>query len=202
MLSYVENWSRRPVSISVIQRTLSDTGIRLYDAWRVYHETVLQTFSCRCQAKSAANDTTNSTSIYSEWCMLSCTRHRSTRFFFRHLANNAIITGSIARSAKRRYLIYSEDDFEVFRPAGATRCTDGGWNLARRRRPWVPPPHQISPSFHRPSLHPSIFPFLPSVGSIRGFAHAAGVAAVRRCLRFLILNFSWHHLAYRTAMLF
>ena len=23
------------------------------------------------------------------------------------------------------YLIYSEADFEVFRPAGATRCTDG-----------------------------------------------------------------------------
>jgi len=25
-----------------------------------------------------------------------------------------------------RYLVYSEADFEVFRPAGATRCTDGG----------------------------------------------------------------------------
>jgi len=25
-----------------------------------------------------------------------------------------------------RYLIYSEADFEVFRPAGATRCTDRG----------------------------------------------------------------------------
>jgi len=25
-----------------------------------------------------------------------------------------------------RYLIYSEAHFEVFRPAGATRCTDGG----------------------------------------------------------------------------
>jgi len=25
-----------------------------------------------------------------------------------------------------RYLVYSEVDFEVFRPAGATRCTDGG----------------------------------------------------------------------------
>jgi len=37
-----------------------------------------------------------------------------------------VITGSIARSATRRYLIYSEADFEVFRPAGATRCTDWG----------------------------------------------------------------------------
>ena len=106
--------------------------------------------------------------------------------FFRYLAKNAIITGSIARSAKRRYLIYSEDDFEVFRPAGATRCTDGGEIWRGGGDLGSPPPRQISPSFHRPSLHPSIFPFLPSVGSIRGFAHAAGVAAARRCLRFLV----------------
>ena len=40
------------------------------------------------------------------------------------------------------YLIYSESDFEVFRPAGATRCTDGGeiWH-----REGAPPPCQISP---------------------------------------------------------
>jgi len=37
-----------------------------------------------------------------------------------------IFTGSIARSAKRRYLSYSEADFDVFRLAGSTRCTDGG----------------------------------------------------------------------------
>jgi len=37
-----------------------------------------------------------------------------------------IVTGSIARSAKRRYLSNSDADFEVFRPAGETRCTDGG----------------------------------------------------------------------------
>jgi len=37
-------------------------------------------------------------------------------------------TVSIARSAKRRYLSYSESEanFEVFRPAEATLCTDGG----------------------------------------------------------------------------
>ena len=41
---------------------------------------------------------------------------------------------------KRWYLIYSEADFEVFRPAGATRCTDGGeiWHGGRD-------PCQISP---------------------------------------------------------
>jgi len=37
-----------------------------------------------------------------------------------------IFTGSIARTATRRYLIYSEANFEVFCPTGATRCTDGG----------------------------------------------------------------------------
>jgi len=40
--------------------------------------------------------------------------------------NVEFFTGSIARSASRRYLVYSEADFEVFRPAGATRCTVHG----------------------------------------------------------------------------
>ena len=41
-----------------------------------------------------------------------------------------------------RYLIYSEADFEVFRPAGATCCTDGGeiWRGGGDRSP-----RQISP---------------------------------------------------------
>ena len=37
-----------------------------------------------------------------------------------------VFTGGMARSASRRYLVYSEADFEVFRPPGATRCTDAG----------------------------------------------------------------------------
>jgi len=36
-----------------------------------------------------------------------------------------LFTDSIARSAKRLYLSYPEADFEVFRHAEATRCTDG-----------------------------------------------------------------------------
>jgi len=43
-------------------------------------------------------------------------------FHFRHAFN--VFTCSIARSEKCRYLSYSEADFEVFRPAGATGCTD------------------------------------------------------------------------------
>jgi len=46
--------------------------------------------------------------------------------------HSPVIADSIARSAKRRYISYSEADFEVFRPAGATRCTDLGWILPRR----------------------------------------------------------------------
>jgi len=38
---------------------------------------------------------------------------------------DCFVTGSIARSAKHRYLSYSEADFEAFRPARATRCADG-----------------------------------------------------------------------------
>jgi len=37
-----------------------------------------------------------------------------------------IVTSSIARNPKRRYLSNSEPIFEVFRPAGAIHCTDGG----------------------------------------------------------------------------
>jgi len=37
-----------------------------------------------------------------------------------------LITSSIAHSAKRQYITYSEADFEVFCPTGATHCTDGG----------------------------------------------------------------------------
>jgi len=45
-----------------------------------------------------------------------------------------------------RYLVYSEADFEVFRPAGAKRCTDGGeiWHRGGGDRR-SPPPCQISP---------------------------------------------------------
>jgi len=48
-------------------------------------------------------------------------------------------------SATCWYLIYSEADFEVCRPAGATRCTDGGeiWHGGGDRK--SPPPCQISP---------------------------------------------------------
>jgi len=63
-----------------------------------------------------------------------------------------VFTGSIARSARRRCLIYSEADFEVFLPARATRCTDGGeiWHGGGDRKIYQRVPNlvcysQISP---------------------------------------------------------
>jgi len=53
----------------------------------------------------------NSTLAYP---FLSCFAARAKSHLF--------ITGSIACSATRRYLSYSEADFEVSRPSGATRC--------------------------------------------------------------------------------
>jgi len=44
-----------------------------------------------------------------------------------------------------RYLVYSEADFEVFRPAGATRFTDGGEIWHGGGDLGSPPPCQISP---------------------------------------------------------
>ena len=38
----------------------------------------------------------------------------------------AFLTAALRAAQICRYLVYSEADFEVFRPAGATRCTDGG----------------------------------------------------------------------------
>jgi len=57
-----------------------------------------------------------------------------------------IVTGSIARSAKRWYLCYSEGDFGVICPIGATHCSDDGeiWHGGVDLRST---PLQISPGF-------------------------------------------------------
>jgi len=60
----------------------------------------------------------------------------------------AVLLPAALRAAQTcRCLIYSETDFEVFRPAGAIRCTDGGeiWHGGGDLPPWSPPPCQISP---------------------------------------------------------
>jgi len=37
-----------------------------------------------------------------------------------------LLPAALREAQTCRYLVYSEANFEVFRPAGATRCTDGG----------------------------------------------------------------------------
>jgi len=59
-----------------------------------------------------------------------------------HILSVYLITGSNVRSATRRYLISSEADFELFCPAGATRCTNLG-EISRGGGDWSP--RQISP---------------------------------------------------------
>ena len=58
-----------------------------------------------------------------------------------------LLPAALREAQTCRYLVYSEANFEVFRPAGATRCTDGG-------EIWSPPPCQISP----PSVQREISP--------------------------------------------
>ena len=40
--------------------------------------------------------------------------------------NDEFLPAALRAAQTCRYLVYSEADFEVFRPAGATRCTDWG----------------------------------------------------------------------------
>ena len=37
-----------------------------------------------------------------------------------------LLPAALREAQTCRYVVYSEANFEVFRPAGATRCTDGG----------------------------------------------------------------------------
>ena len=46
--------------------------------------------------------------------------------FLNTVGQLCFITGSMRAAQACRYLIYSEADFEVSRPEGASRCTDGG----------------------------------------------------------------------------
>jgi len=41
------------------------------------------------------------------------------------LVMSIFLPAALREAQTCRYLVYSEANFEVFRPAGATRCTDG-----------------------------------------------------------------------------
>jgi len=58
------------------------------------------------------------------------------------IGQTIIFAGSIARSGSRRYLIYSEADFEVFRPQGRHVAPMG---MKFGVKEGSPPPRQISP---------------------------------------------------------
>ena len=79
-----------------------------------------------------------------------------------------------------RYLVYSEADFEVFRPAGATRCTDGGEICHGGGDQKSPPPCQISP--HRcndKGVGPPKLKFLLRFDRNLEYKHPAGAYPLR-----------------------
>ena len=58
-----------------------------------------------------------------------CNRAGHYIFALWFLLSSTFLPAALRAAQNCRYLIYSEADFEVFRPAGpigATRCTDGG----------------------------------------------------------------------------
>jgi len=66
-------------------------------------------------------------------------------WWHRSSMSTVLLPAALRAAQTCRYLVYSETDFEVFRPAVATRCTDGGeiWHGGGDLR--SPPPCQISP---------------------------------------------------------
>ena len=87
--------------------------------------------------------------------------------YFDHL----FLLPAVLRAAQIcRYLVYSEADFEVSRPAGATRCTDGG-------------------EIWHGGVGPPKLKFLLRFD--RNVEYAAGFAAAGRCLRFLVSIVLW-----------
>jgi len=62
-----------------------------------------------------------------DWCERKFTASQYWPFVRQNVSDTLLLLPAALRAAQIcRYLVYSEADFEVFRPAGATRCTDGG----------------------------------------------------------------------------
>ena len=81
------------------------------------------------------------------WSLAACLMYKVT-WYSLSLIDHLFVTGSIARSANLPVFNLLRGRFWGFRPAGATRCTDGGeiWHGGGS-----PPPCQISP--HRCNVY-------------------------------------------------
>jgi len=60
------------------------------------------------------------------------------------MKDNASLPAGCREAANCRYCFYSQVKNQVFRPAGATRCTDSGQTLQDRRAPGSAWPRKIS----------------------------------------------------------
>jgi len=114
----------------VVQYAVLEAKGKVNGIGEISHPSPSQTlyqFGCRFKYITTSNQGVNVQNLIKiDTAVAAMRMHQKTSFrvgFF--------VTSSIVRSASCRYLIYSEADFEVFRPAGATRCTDGGemWHL-------------------------------------------------------------------------
>jgi len=59
-------------------------------------------------------------------CLQLCQHQNTETVYVLFLLGCMLLPAALRAAQACRYLIYSEADFEVFRPAGPTRCTDGG----------------------------------------------------------------------------
>jgi len=77
-----------------------------------------------------------------------------------------------------RYLIYSEADFEVFRPAGATRCTDWGEIWHGMEEP-SSMPKNFTPSVQRQGCRTPKLKFVLRFDRNVEYKHPTGVCPFR-----------------------
>ena len=102
---------------------------------------------------------------------------RSTSWMQPTATDGVLLLPAALRAAQTcRYFVYSEADFEVFHPAGATRCTDGGVKFGTGS----PPPCQISPpSVQRQGCRTPKLKFLLRFDRNLEYKHPAGAYPLR-----------------------
>jgi len=112
--------------------------------------------------------------------------HRGRGYAGGKISACCLITSSIARSAKRRYVSYSKADFQVSRPARATRCTDWGeiWHAEGDQR--FRPPTLLHALFHPhrcndKDIRPPKLRFLLRFHQNVEYKRPAGAYSVREC---------------------
>ena len=117
------------IFLLVFERTLqqcSATALPVIDR-DVAASLSLQSPICRYSASDTDKRASSHCAVNLSWKHLLSTADTDKLYLTLSVAAvSGILLPAALRAAQIcRYLVYSEADFEVFRPAGATRCTDG-----------------------------------------------------------------------------